>query len=150
MTSARQLTWLAALFVLGVLLVFLGQTLGSNVIYFQTPSEATAGPERATGRLRLAGAVVPGSVAHTATGVTFELTDGITVVQVRHDGEPPELFADGAPIVCEGRWDGDRFHSDRLMIKHGSEYRPPEVLDAAESASLTAGRTATADVGTGR
>ena len=29
------------------------------------------------------------------------------------------------PVVCEGRWRGGHFESDRIMIKHGAEYRPP-------------------------
>ena len=70
-------------------------------------------------------------VDHVAEGVRFRLTDGVSVVDVQHRGEPPELFADGAPIVCEGTWEGASFRSDRLMIKHGSEYEPPEVLDPA-------------------
>ena len=38
---------------------------------------------------------------------------------------------DDAPVVCEGRWSasaaGSPFASDRIMIKHGSDYSPPKV-----------------------
>ena len=54
-------------------------------------------------------------------------TDGTARVKVLHHGDPPELFKDGIPVVCEGRWQGDTFESDRIMIKHGAEYRPPSV-----------------------
>ena len=44
-----------------------------------------------------------------------------------HSGDPPGLFKDGAPVVCEGRWSkGAAFDSDRILIKHGNEYKPPE------------------------
>ena len=46
---------------------------------------------------------------------------------VLNDGNPPELFKDGAPVVCEGRWDEGLqfFASDDILIKHGAEYTPP-------------------------
>ena len=73
------------------------------------------------------GAVVNGSTVRTNDGVTFDVTDGTARVKVLHHGDPPELFKDGIPVVCEGRWQGDTFESDRIMIKHGAEYRPPSV-----------------------
>ncbi len=81
----------------------------------------------------MAGAVVSGSVVPRQDGVAFQVTEGGKTVSVVHRGDPGELFKDGAPVVCEGRFvkgaDGGslRFESDRLMIKHGAEYRPPPV-----------------------
>jgi cytochrome c-type biogenesis protein CcmE len=117
--------------------VVLGVVLSKNVVYFRTVSEAVE--ERAggggDGRLRLAGEVVPGSITETARGVQFEVTDGEATAEVVHRGDPPDLFKDGAPVVCEGRWsDGDAFASDRILIKHGSEYAPPDV-NSGEKAS---------------
>ncbi len=124
-----------------VAIVVLGIVLSKNVVYFRTVSEAVE--ERAggggDGRLRLAGEVVPGSVTETAHGVRFEVTDGQATAQVVHRGDPPELFKEGAPVVCEGRWrdgDADVFSSDRILIKHGSEYKPPDV-DSGKKASGT-------------
>jgi cytochrome c-type biogenesis protein CcmE len=108
--------------------------LSHNVVYFRTVSEAVkARSGDGTSRLRVAGAVVPGSVEAADGQVSFDLTDGQSVVQVRHQGDPPELFADGAPIVSEGHWAGHEFVSDRLMIKHGSEYQPPAVDGRSEA-----------------
>ena len=46
----------------------------------------------------------------------------------RAQRRPARLFKDGAPVVCEGRWSkGAAFDSDRILIKHGSEYKPPKV-----------------------
>ena len=73
-------------------------------------------------------------VATVAGAVVFDLTDGVETVRVHHRGDPPELFEDGAPVVSEGHWTGDEFSSDRLMIKHGSEYAPPAV-DAGDTTS---------------
>lgn len=102
--------------------------LSNNVVYFRTVSEAVG--TRAvdgTERIRIAGAVVPGTVEVDGEQVSFNLTDGLDVIRVHHRGAPPELFGDGAPVVGEGSWSGDEFHSDRLMIKHGSEYEAPDV-----------------------
>ena len=103
--------------------------LSGNIVYFRTVSEAVEGRNNAEGdrRVRMAGAVVPSSVHGTTNGVEFQLTDGKATAAVRHGGDPPELFREGAPVVCEGRWEGNDFACDRIMIKHGSEYRPPTV-----------------------
>ena len=107
-------------------LVFGG--LSRNIVYFRTVSEAVKNkPSEGTHRFRLMGAVVSGSTQRTTDGVIFSVTDGENRVQVVHHGDPPELFKDGIPVVCEGHWQGDSFDSDRIMIKHGAEYKPPPV-----------------------
>ena len=110
-------------------IVVLSVVLSENVVYFRTVSEAVAS-KKSDGdhRFRMAGKVVPGTVHETAKGVNFEITDGKATVEVIHQGDPPSLFKDGAPVVCEGRWSsGAAFASDRIMIRHGSEYKPPKV-----------------------
>ena len=104
--------------------------LSRNILYFRTVSESVTAHQKSpsdTGRLRMAGAVVPGTVQRRADGVSFQVTDGVAHASVVHHGDPPELFKDGAPVVCEGHWQGDTSDSDRIMIKHGAEYRPPSV-----------------------
>jgi len=106
--------------------------LRSNIQYFRTPSEALASKaDDGDRRFRLAGQVVEGSIEKTADGMTFDVTDGGATVHVVHAGNQPALFKDGAPVVCEGSWKGDRFASDRLLIRHGNEYRPPDVTTTA-------------------
>jgi cytochrome c-type biogenesis protein CcmE len=123
---------IAALSLCGVAIaaiVVLTVVLSENVVYFRTVSEAVAS-KKSDGdhRFRMAGKVVPGTVHETAKGVNFEVTDGKATVEVIHRGDPPSLFKDGAPVVCEGRWSsGAAFASDRIMIRHGSEYKPPKV-----------------------
>ena len=121
-----------------VAIVVLTVVLSENVVYFRTVSEAVRARDReGDARLRLAGAVVPGSVRETASGVRFEVTDGKATAEVVHRGDPPSLFKDGVPVVCEGRWgDGDTFESDRILVHHGNEYRPPDV-DAEQPDSST-------------
>jgi cytochrome c-type biogenesis protein CcmE len=116
-------------------LLFLG--LRGNIVYFRTVSEAVRSRQsEGTHRFRLAGAVVPGSIAQTARGVRFEITDGKKTVTVEHAGDPPDLFKPKVPVVCEGRWGRDlTFDSDRILIKHGSKYEPPKVKVTAKAAT---------------
>jgi cytochrome c-type biogenesis protein CcmE len=54
--------------------------------------------------------------------VSFTLTKNDVQVPVRHKGDPPELFRPGIPVVLEGRFQGDFFSSDRIMVKHSETY----------------------------
>lgn len=112
-----------------VAIVALAVVLSSNVVYFRTVSEAVAQRKDQGGdRFRLAGAVVPGSITETNDGVRFRVTDGEATATIDHVGDPPELFKAGAPVVCEGHWGrGPAFDSDRIMIRHGNDYEPPDV-----------------------
>ena len=131
MTKSRRRA-IAALSLCGVAIVaivVLTVVLSENVVYFRTVSEAVASKKYdGVRRFRMAGQVVPGTVHETANGVNFEITDGKATVAVIHQGDPPSLFKNGAPVVCEGHWtSGAAFASDRIMIRHGSEYKPPKV-----------------------
>ena len=128
MTLRRTRTLVPVLVCVAAIGALLVGGLSRNAVYFRTVSEAVdARAGDGADRLRVAGAVVPGSVLSTGGQVTFDLTDGLATVRVHHRGDPPELFEDGAPVVSEGRWAGEEFTSDRLMIKHGSSYAPPSV-----------------------
>ncbi len=121
-----------------VAVIILGVVLSGNVVYYRTVTEAVdSRSAQGDSRLRIAGAVVPGSVTETKKGVDFDITDGKTTVNVIHQGDPPELFKADAPVVCEGAWGGGKnFDSDRIMIRHGNEYQPPKVdTDKAPSIS---------------
>ena len=120
--------WVAGGLCLAAVLFLVVGGLGENIVYFRTVSEAvTERPSDGDSRLRMAGEVVAGTVERVGDSVAFQVTDGKQTASVVHNGDPPELFKDGAPVVCEGRWDGTTFSSDRIMIKHGSEYKPPAV-----------------------
>jgi cytochrome c-type biogenesis protein CcmE len=115
-----------------VAIIVLAVVLSNNVVYFRTVTEAVHNRhDEGTSRFRIAGGVVKGSVHETARGVRFEITDGKNTVPVDHTGDPPDLFKEGAPVVCEGHWASTApnapFASDRILIKHGADYEPPKV-----------------------
>jgi len=133
--SRRRIYIIAAAVCALAIAALLWAGLRGNVVYFRTVSEALE--ERGdgdTGRFRIAGEYVPGTLTDDGKVVTFDLTDGKATVTVVHRGDQPTMFRDAAdkgqevPLVAEGQWgDGDEFDSDRLMVKHGNEYQPPDV-----------------------
>lgn len=99
--------------------------LGDATVYFKTADEAVAEKqELGTKRFRVEGSVVTGSVKNEGAAVKFDIINAGETVHVVHTGaEAPELFREGIPVVLEGRWDGDHYASDRIIVKHTSEYR---------------------------
>ena len=101
----------------------LWQGLGNATVYFKTADEAVR-DKASLGdrRFRVEGLVLD-DVAQSGDAVRFTIEENGATVPVRHRGDPPELFRPGIPVVLEGRWQGAAFASDRIMVKHTSEYR---------------------------
>ncbi|HVF75434.1 MAG TPA: cytochrome c maturation protein CcmE [Acidimicrobiales bacterium] len=98
-------------------LVFRG--LGNATVYFKTVDEAVAQkPQLADERFRIEGTVVdePKDGRFTIKGTQHSAA-------IVHTGDIPQLMQVGIPVVLEGRWKADHFASDRVMVKHTSEYR---------------------------
>ena len=133
-TSSRRL-WVAGVVVIAALGFLVVRGLGNATLYFRTADEAVA--QRAhlgDRRFRIEGTVVPGSVRSGARDVGFAIEHNGVTVPVRHQGDPPELFKPGIPVVLEGRFQGTTFASDRIMVKHSETYiaRHPERLQKAK------------------
>ena len=109
------------------------RALGDSVVYFRTADEAVADKaELGAKRFRIEGTVLADSVRSVSNTTRFTIAEKGTRVDVVHDGDPPELFQPGIPVVLEGRWSGDHFASDRIMVKHSEQYKagnPDRVKD---------------------
>jgi cytochrome c-type biogenesis protein CcmE len=117
----------AALFLVALVVVALGfvarQFLNSAALYYRNADEAVRDKASlGTKRFRVQGVVQEG-VEKLGTEVDFAIEFNGTRIAVRHTGDPPELFNPGVPVVLEGRWQGDYFASDRILIKHTEDYR---------------------------
>jgi len=143
-TRRRRSPW--AYGALVVVLLGLGlvvyQGLTSASLYFYNADEAVE--QRADlgdKRFRLQGSVLGESIAPTDDGVDFTVAFNGVRVDVHHDGDPPELFQAGIPVVLEGRWaeTGDVFASDTIRVKHSEQYEADngERLDDAERGGMT-------------
>jgi cytochrome c-type biogenesis protein CcmE len=126
-TAGRRRRGLPAAIVLVVViaaLVFIAvNALGDASLFFRNVDEAVEQREDlGTDRFRMQGTVVDGTVDETDDGVAFQVSYNDVTADVLHRGDPPELFQPGIPVVLEGSWDGEVFASDRILVKHSSEY----------------------------
>lgn len=115
------------------------QALTSASLYFYNADEAVEQQaELGDKRFRLQGSVLNDVEPTPEGGVTFTVKFNGVEVAVRHQGDPPELFEPGIPVVLEGRWAaaGDVFESDTIRVKHSEEYQADngDRLDDAEDA----------------
>jgi len=121
--DTRRRMWLAGVVVLAALGFLVFQGLGNATLYFRTADEAVAQRSQlGDRRFRIEGDVVDGSVRQEGNDVSFTLTSKSVEVPVRHKGDPPELFRPGIPVVLEGRFQGNHFTSDRILVKHSETY----------------------------
>jgi cytochrome c-type biogenesis protein CcmE len=104
--------------------------LGNSLVYYVLPSEYAENPARYEGkRIRLGGLVKEGTIRYDpkTLELDFVVTDGVVDIPVQHEGTPPELFKDNQGVVVEGRFDGEVFKGENLLIKHSETYQaPPE------------------------
>lgn len=108
--------------------------LSNNLVYYYTPGELRAkGDAAAHGVVRLGGIVKPGSVAwdEAHTHLTFEVADSHKAdapsLKVNANEIPPQMFRDGIGVLVEGTYaPPDAFTSQRLIVKHSNEYKPPK------------------------
>jgi len=122
-TGSRRRLWLAGGVVVIALGVLVAQGLGNATLYFRTADEAVAQRESlGQRRFRIQGDVVAGTISQVGNDVSFTLAKNGVEVPVRHRGDPPELFQPGIPVVLEGRFEGPRFDSDRILVKHSETY----------------------------
>jgi cytochrome c-type biogenesis protein CcmE len=126
---------------LGVIAIALGvllwKGLGNATVYFKTADEAVA--QRAqlgTHLIRVEGTVQP-DVRSAGQDVTFTIANNGVAIPVVHHSAPPQLFKVGIPVVLEGRFQGDHFDSDRIMVKHTADYiaKHPERVTTTSPAS---------------
>ena len=120
---------IGALLILGALGYLIFGGLSQSLTYFITPSEYFQNPAKYAGkRVRLGGLVKPGTVRFNrdTLELRFVLTDGVAEVPVEHHGTPPALFKERQGVVVEGRFKGQTFVGDTLLVKHSETYQPPK------------------------
>jgi cytochrome c-type biogenesis protein CcmE len=121
----NRLAYGVLLVVVLALAIVVYQALSSASLYFYNADEAVEQrQELGDRRFRLQGSVLGDTIEETATGIEFSVEFDDVQVEAHHEGDPPELFEPGIPVVLEGRWDesGDFFASDRILVRHSEEY----------------------------
>jgi cytochrome c-type biogenesis protein CcmE len=104
--------------------VVLYQALTSARVYFLNVDEAVARrAELGDDSFNLQGTVIGEPTTAPDGAMLFTITFGGENAEIRHIGdEPTDLFGVGEPVVAKGRWDGDVFVSEQVLIKHSEEY----------------------------
>jgi cytochrome c-type biogenesis protein CcmE len=133
--SRNRLIAIAALAVAGLGLAVLSfANIGDNLVYYWSPSEMLAQGDKAYGAtIRLGGLVKQGSIVwdESKTHLTFQVADSkeaaAKAVTVSCSETPPQMFREGIGVVVEGTFTpAGVFTSNRLMVNHSNEYRPPK------------------------
>jgi cytochrome c-type biogenesis protein CcmE len=130
---------LGAVLVAGGFVLFQG--LANATAYFCNANEvgvkASCMPDD---RFRLQGTAVSDTVRVEGDVTVFSVAYGGAEVDVRHVGDPPELFQQGVEnggiaVVLEGSMVGDTFESTRMLVKHSEEYveANPDRIEPAQS-----------------
>ena len=123
MDVMRLRGWVLGLVAVAALGFVAFRGLGNATLFFYNADEAVA--NKATlghDRFRLQGNVEDGTLERSTGTASFMVTFNQVEVPVRHRGEIPQLFQPGIPVVLEGRWEGDVFASDRMLVKHNEVY----------------------------
>jgi len=94
-------------------------------VYFMTVEEFFNQVDQVEGKgTRVNGDIVPGSINWDAQNIllTFQLTDGKNVLNVRHNGVAPDTFIEGLSVVVEGKYENGIFNATQIMTKCPSKY----------------------------
>lgn len=103
--------------------------INKNLVYYWTPTDLYGAGDKAYGAsIRLGGMVAAGSIKRLGgSAVEFDVKDATRVVRVKTTSVPPQMFRENIGVVVEGTMTrGGYFRSDRLMVSHSNEYKPPE------------------------
>lgn len=81
-------------------------------------------------RFRLGGLVEDGSISYSGDrlNVNFIIKQDQAQLPVRYRGLTPDMFAEGAEVIIEGKLEGEVFMADNLMTKCASRYEA-EIID---------------------
>lgn len=112
------------------------KALDSNVTFFYSPTQVSAGEAPRQAAFRLGGLVEAGSLQRAADGLDlrFVVTDGAHSIPVRYRGLLPDLFREGKGVVVSGRLNDAVFTATEVLAKHDENYMPPEAAAALEQA----------------
>ena len=115
--------------ILSVFLIL--QSLKSNIVYFQSPSEIKSLIELDKKKIRIGGMVKQQSISINSDVINFVITDFKNEINVTFSGAVPNLFAEGKGVVAEGFLkDRNYFSATKILAKHDENYMPPEVKAA--------------------
>ena len=133
--SKNRLLAIGSLAVAGLALAAIAfGNIGENLVYYWTPGELLSQGDKAYGpTIRLGGMVKAGTISWNPerTKLEFMVADSkdphAASVKVGCEQVPPQMFRENIGVVVEGTFDKSQvFKTQRLMVNHSNEYRPPK------------------------
>jgi cytochrome c-type biogenesis protein CcmE len=112
----------------------------SNMLYYFSPTEITAGKAPLAQVIRVGGLVTTGSVqrASDSLQVTFNVTDTKHTLTIQYEGILPDLFREGQGIIAIGKMQANgTFLASEVLAKHDENYMPPEVASSLKPSPST-------------
>jgi cytochrome c-type biogenesis protein CcmE len=100
-----------------------------SMSYYMTIAELKQDQSIQFKRVRVAGSVVPGSIARHGLTVEFKLQENELTLPVTYQGTeaPPDTFKDDSQALVEGEYGKDGvFHANHLQAKCASKYAPKQ------------------------
>jgi cytochrome c-type biogenesis protein CcmE len=102
--------------------------IGTSLDYYVTVRQALDRHGSLVGKtFRLQGIVVPGTISHHGDTVAFTIAqpgDRHLQIPVVNQGNPPQLFKKGVPVIVQGHFTGSTFESTQLLVDHTGNYSP--------------------------
>ena len=136
--SKRLLIILVGLASVSVASALVLNALESNVAFFFTPTQVSAGEAPRDRTFRVGGLVKPGSLQRDQMTVHFVITLTARDIPVRYTGILPDLFKEGKGVVAQGQMRDDGvFVAREVLAKHDENYMPPEAGEALKRAGKT-------------
>ena len=107
----------------GLVLVIYGSSViaTKNTIYYYTTSETNSIEDKSQ-RLKLGGFVMEDTIGKENSYTKFKITDGNKEIQIMFDGFIPDLFQENMGVILDGKFEGDTFFADDMLVKHENEY----------------------------
>ncbi|MFW7342305.1 cytochrome c maturation protein CcmE [Pollutimonas sp. H1-120] len=129
---------------LSVATVLVLNAFQSNLVFFFSPTQVSAGEAPKERTFRIGGMVQTGSVQRQSDGLTvnFIVTDTAKTIPVTYTGILPDLFSEGKGVVAQGRLEpGGLFRAEEVLAKHDENYMPPEAQHALDQAAKNTSQT---------
>jgi cytochrome c-type biogenesis protein CcmE len=124
MSSGRARFVVAAAVAAASILGLIAWALAGSTAYYKTPAELAAGKVGPGEKVRVAGKVVAGTVAHRGPETDFTITDGKTELPVTTRDVLPDTFGPGIEVVAEGGIaPGGIFSASTVLAKCPSKFK---------------------------
>lgn len=109
----------------------MGYAFKDGINLFRSPTQVLAEIPAENETFRIGGLVVDGSLVRgQGESISFDVTDGTSVIAVTYTGILPDLFEEGQGTVGTGRYINGVFEASEILAKHDENYMPKEVIDA--------------------